>query len=759
MTNFLAPLYRATDASGNAISGAVLYFYATGTTNALATYPTYALAATGGAGANTNPVVADANGWFGRIFLRPDYQYTVVLKTAVGGTTIWTADAVDSSFLNDSSLATRIEQIASNPMDNGATGDGVANDYAAVQAAIDNATGVVDLLGKTYKVNSALDLKAGVTVRNGALDFTSCADTYYVTSYGQSTAYSTLLTANAVAGATTISVASVSGFVAGGTIFLEAPDATYGAAAGRDGELCTIISIAGLDVTLAAPLNGTYNTADTGYVSVLNMESGVSLEHVTITGSKTATAATMFRGLYAERLTFTGCTFSGIKTAGLQIRQCANVSIDNCKFTDGSATANGIDINSGGININVSACSFSALQHGIYLGADAVDIAGVDRNVVVEGSTFESCSTAGIKAGILSHHLYVGGCIFRVTNPADGIHLTSIIDVRIGGCTFVGGDYGIDDTTVTGLIASSNYFTGQTTGAIRGTASAALVVAGSTGNQAGVQATGYGSGRGIHGIGGTTDGTGVYGKGGATNGPGVVGVGTGSGSGVAGTGGTTGAGLSGTGGNTSGVGVKAQAGSAASAALYIVPQDNCTTPNAGDVIVQGTTAGIRHYTGAVWGSVPSMRYAAVADGTTVANSTDETETLAFTIPAGSLLVGTRIRIKGVIYGIANVGGGLLDCYVRLQGISAGEFSETLTPAKGYIVEGDIVITAVGVAGSFRYEATCRSHVTGDVAARYEEISGSLNTTAAMAVSLRGKMSVANANNSFKGTMLFVEIYG
>lgn len=86
-SRFLIPRVQFLDGNGDPYAGALLYFYETGTTTALDTYSNNALTV-----ANTNPVVADANGRFGDIFLKAQ-DYKAVLKTS-GGTTIWTADPI-----------------------------------------------------------------------------------------------------------------------------------------------------------------------------------------------------------------------------------------------------------------------------------------------------------------------------------------------------------------------------------------------------------------------------------------------------------------------------------------------------------------------------------------------------------------------------------------------------------------------------------------------------------------------------------------
>jgi hypothetical protein len=83
--NFTAPRFRAQTSSGAAIAGAKLYAYECGTTTLKTTYSDSALSV-----ANANPLTADADGWFGEIWLTAAC-YKVVLKTAALAT-VWTAD-------------------------------------------------------------------------------------------------------------------------------------------------------------------------------------------------------------------------------------------------------------------------------------------------------------------------------------------------------------------------------------------------------------------------------------------------------------------------------------------------------------------------------------------------------------------------------------------------------------------------------------------------------------------------------------------
>lgn len=82
------------DANGVPGAGYRLFFYATGTSTPQATYDDVTLL-----NPNTNPVVADANGYFGNIFLIPSNAYRVDLYNAATaddptGVQIWSLDPV-----------------------------------------------------------------------------------------------------------------------------------------------------------------------------------------------------------------------------------------------------------------------------------------------------------------------------------------------------------------------------------------------------------------------------------------------------------------------------------------------------------------------------------------------------------------------------------------------------------------------------------------------------------------------------------------
>jgi hypothetical protein len=124
------------DNNGDPLVGGKVYTYAAGTTIPLMTYTD-----SSGTTFNTNPVILDSRGE-AAIFWGSG-AYKVVVKTS-NDVTVWTQD--DVSVTSSTVL---------NAKDLGAVGDGVADDTAALQAALD--TNRVCLLppGK-YRITSNL---------------------------------------------------------------------------------------------------------------------------------------------------------------------------------------------------------------------------------------------------------------------------------------------------------------------------------------------------------------------------------------------------------------------------------------------------------------------------------------------------------------------------------------------------------------------------------------------------------------------------
>ena len=330
MSNMLVPFLHVLDGNGDPYPGAKLYTYEAGTTTPLATYSDRALTS-----ANANPVVADADGRFGRIFFAED-DYKLVLYTD-GDVLVWTCDNYRPGAETSSTLTIRIKQIAASPLDYpesgvDAIGDGVADESAQVQNAIDASTGTVDLLGKTFRCDSALSAKSGLILRNGILDFSNCGDANYIEASGV-VGDSNALTANAARGARVIAVTDGSAFSAGGWLLVTSTGSWTGSA--TRAEICRVVSVASDNVTVAAPLEWTYNTTDSATTYPLTMLEGFRLENVEMIMSPTSSGDGVGVQLYAcDNPQVTGCLFNGMKKTGISVDLSNSARIERNTFSN-----------------------------------------------------------------------------------------------------------------------------------------------------------------------------------------------------------------------------------------------------------------------------------------------------------------------------------------------------------------------------------------------------------------------------------------
>lgn len=178
------PKLQFFDANGNPLSGGKLYTYAAGTTTPLATYTD-----SSGGTPNTNPVILDSRGE-ANVWLGPaSYKFKLTTSTDVE---LWTVDNVQTDYadaLSDlaasggSSLVGFLQSAAGavattvqsklrefvSVKDFGAKGDGVTDDTAAIQAAIDAVYssspqgGTLYFPKGTYKVTTSIYQKPRVS--------------------------------------------------------------------------------------------------------------------------------------------------------------------------------------------------------------------------------------------------------------------------------------------------------------------------------------------------------------------------------------------------------------------------------------------------------------------------------------------------------------------------------------------------------------------------------------------------------------------
>jgi parallel beta-helix repeat protein len=176
---FQIPRYTPVNSSGTPYSGAKLYVYRAGTTTQAAAYTTSALSV-----AHANPIVANSAGQFAAVYLNPAsaYNYKFVLTNS-GGAQLWSEDNVPASTLTAAGIGAALYPRTSHeigagvtptdytyPPGNvrryGAVGNGVTDDTAAINAALQAASSGSDVYfpGGHYAVNGTVELQDKVSL-------------------------------------------------------------------------------------------------------------------------------------------------------------------------------------------------------------------------------------------------------------------------------------------------------------------------------------------------------------------------------------------------------------------------------------------------------------------------------------------------------------------------------------------------------------------------------------------------------------------
>lgn len=295
----------------------------------------------------------------------------------------------------------------------GLVGDGVAEDHAAIQAAIDQVYeaggGVVFLPEGTYKLGAAIEMKAKVIIRGDGRETTKitqgfdAAGSGIITSSGGTAPGSAAgtLSANAAAGDSTLTVDSTTGRSVGEYLLLGSTANFASLGTGPRGEVVRVKTIdSATQLTLWGAVRDSYTTAASASLQTLTFIEGLGLADLTISNPSpdTTTAGfvwwTAVRNFSIDNVAMEGCDGSGIRLA-----YCIDGIVDRSGFRDftdnngDSRNGYGVELQLATENVVVSNCTFRRLRHGVTTGVSS-GTRGVPRSILVTGCIAEECTTA-----------------------------------------------------------------------------------------------------------------------------------------------------------------------------------------------------------------------------------------------------------------------------------------------------------------------------------------------------------------------------
>lgn len=286
----------------------------------------------------------------------------------------------------------------------GAVGDGVADDTAAIQAALANAFGATVVVpAGTWKV-TGLTLASGATlvVLPGATIRGVTAAASVITAQGTETA-PVSVTVNTTLGSRTIT-APGHGLVAG-DLFRLGSTSVYDASSTSStiGELLVVESVASSVITTQTPIvGGPYTTTASATVSKITPAQGISIYGGgTIRGNRVANAEQL--GLtvrLARSVRIRDITFADFDQKHVLVRDCTDVGVEACRFDWAShaAQAYGVSFSDATQDSWATSCTFVDVRHSLSTNNSTAG-KGIPRRIRFEGNTVQYTYPASGGAG------------------------------------------------------------------------------------------------------------------------------------------------------------------------------------------------------------------------------------------------------------------------------------------------------------------------------------------------------------------------
>ena len=272
----------------------------------------------------------------------------------------------------------------------------------------------MDLLGKTFRCDSAITLKDGVTLQNGTLNFTNCTDNEYIVSEGTE-GTPTLLTADCAIGDRYIDVTSASGLSVGDNCKLSST-ATW-AGSNKLGEIVKISSIAVLRVYFEKILSCGYAMADSASLAKLTPLSNITIKNITIISASAAPAnGYVIWSDIVKNFNCENVRIEGVEDCGIKLIRSIDAKIKNVNVYDSSGGSLGIHVSSCSENTVIDSCSLVGCLSGVEVGQQGAST-GQSRDTKILNTRISGCGT-GINIAPASEKCFVYNC--TIENDSNG---------------------------------------------------------------------------------------------------------------------------------------------------------------------------------------------------------------------------------------------------------------------------------------------------------------------------------------------------
>lgn len=275
----------------------------------------------------------------------------------------------------------------------GAVGDGIADDTAAWNAAIQSGAYLIDGLFRTYKITSALTgFSNNQCIQNAIFDFSSASGGGLLKVYG-TIATGLNLTANTSINTAAVTVASTATLSAEALVFMSSIAVWSSDGTSIYGQYARVKTVdSSTQVTLYDKVLLSYNTADTAKIALVTPKKNVSIRRCKIIGAGSGTQIGV-DAQYTESLNIVECEFYGIDNTSVGLWRCYKPIVSRCATRKATAagTAYAYAVWGGCFGASIAESTGEDCRHTVTIG----DNDGINLYTTVNGCHAIASKDAG----------------------------------------------------------------------------------------------------------------------------------------------------------------------------------------------------------------------------------------------------------------------------------------------------------------------------------------------------------------------------
>jgi len=321
----------------------------------------------------------------------------------------------------------------------GATGDGITDDSASIQAAV-NASIEVYFPAGNYLIRKKIDLRTGSSlIGDGAATLRTDGTSFILSAVGK-IGRRQALQRDVKRGDVNISIpsAAASSYALAGGYFLQSDKSPLGHAIHKSGELGVVTSVRNNVLLVAGSTLADYLAKDNAMAAPVTFVENISIRGLHLSNDNyksnpTTRTSALIALEFVKDFRISDCTLKHNNSSGISVFNSIGGVIGHNiigQLADGPSgiLGYGVQIGFSSQNITVSGNSFSECRHAVTTGtgtkASRTPNYGVSRGLAIVGNSVSNCSHAGLDTHEDSDGVTITGNAVTGCKPV-GIHVRS----------------------------------------------------------------------------------------------------------------------------------------------------------------------------------------------------------------------------------------------------------------------------------------------------------------------------------------------